>query len=129
MLQITTNRIDGKNRTLDLHQVKIPGSGVRAVQLPQPDLYRAIKIWFRPSINYGLARVVFAARRLFGTTTRGGRGRMSMSKKGRGDARGAKKTEREFYRREELRRKKLQKRESDKDKQNEQQRNAITRRD
>jgi hypothetical protein len=43
MLQITTNRIDGKNRTLDLHQVKIPGSGVRAVQLPQPDLYRAIK--------------------------------------------------------------------------------------
>lgn len=45
MLQISTNRYGSgnKTRTIDLHQVKVPGLNVMATKLPQPDLYRAIK--------------------------------------------------------------------------------------
>jgi hypothetical protein len=42
MLQIETNRF-GKRRCIDLHSVVIPGTKTRAVQLPQPDLFRAIQ--------------------------------------------------------------------------------------
>jgi hypothetical protein len=45
MLQISTNRYGSgnKTRTIDLHQVKVPGLNVMATKLAQPDLYRAIK--------------------------------------------------------------------------------------
>jgi hypothetical protein len=51
MYQITTNTIDGRNRTIDLHQVKVPGVNVMATKLGQPDLYRAIEPLGVPDIG------------------------------------------------------------------------------
>ena len=40
MLQIGTNRIDGKYRVIDLHSVYVPGIDVKATKFTQQDLYR-----------------------------------------------------------------------------------------
>ncbi len=43
MLEIVTNRVDGKTRRVDLHAVRVPGLNVKATELSGPDLYKAAK--------------------------------------------------------------------------------------